>query len=404
MSSTLRTARLSKSLLKTQARSFSATAAANVHGFYISPISLFGEGAVEEAMNVIKKKGFKKPLIITDPGIVKVGLADTVGSLLKDRGIASTLFGGAQPNPSIENVSDGLQMLKDNNCDSVISIGGGSSHDCAKAVALVAANGGKIQDYEGVDVSDKAQVPLISINTTAGTASEITRFTIITDTPRKVKMAIVDSNVTPTIAVNDPATMMGMPKVLTAATGMDALTHAIEAYVSTGANPITDACALKAIDLIIENLETAVVNGQDKTARTNMAYAEYLAGMAFNNASLGYVHAMAHQLGGFYNLPHGVCNAILLPHVQKFNSKAVAARLGDVAKHLKESEHTAEAAIAAIERLSKTVGIPDGLRGLGVKEADFEILAENAMKDACGFTNPIQPTKAEVIELFKQAM
>ncbi len=202
-----------------------------------------------------------------------------------------------------------MWRLKEGKCDFVVSLGGGSPHDCAKGIALCATNGGHIRDYEGVDRSAKPQLPLVAINTTAGTASEMTRFCIITDESRHVKMAIVDRNVTPLMSVNDPALMVAMPKGLTAATGMDALTHAIEAYVSTAATPITDACAIKAIELISANLRLAVRDGADLKARENMAYAQFLAGMAFNNASLGYVHAMAHQLGGFYDLPHGVCNA-----------------------------------------------------------------------------------------------
>ena len=252
-------------------------------------------------------------------------------------------------------------------------------------------------------------MPLVAINTTAGTASEMTRFCIITDEARHVKMAIVDRNVTPVLSVNDPALMVGMPKSLTAATGMDALTHAVEAYVSTAATPITDACALKAIELISGNLRQAVANGQDMPAREAMAYAQFLAGMAFNNASLGYVHAMAHQLGGFYDLPHGVCNAVLLPHVQRFNARVSAARLRDVAAALGVEvrqmgpEQGAAAAIAAIEQLSRDIDIPPGLAVLGVKVEDVPILASNALKDACGLTNPRPASQAEIEAVFKAA-
>ena len=273
----------------------------------------------------------------------------------------------------------------------------------------MASNGGDIRDYEGVDKSAKPQLPLVSINTTAGTASEITRFCIITDENTHIKMAIVDKHVTPVLSVNDPFLMKNMPASLTAATGMDALTHAVEAYVSTAANPITDACAIKAINLISDNLVNAVENGSNMEARNNMAYAQLLAGMAFNNASLGYVHAMAHQLGGFYDLPHGVCNAVLLPHVQRFNSRVAAVRLTEVAAALGEEvqglspEQGADRCIAAIERLARQVGIPAGLRDLKVKEEDFAELASNAMKDACGLTNPVQPTHEEVVGIFKAA-
>ena len=222
-------------------------------------------------------------------------------------------------------------------------------------------------------------------------------------------MAIVDRNVTPLLSVNDPELMVAMPKGLTAATGMDALTHAIEAYVSTAANPITDACAIKAMELISQNLRQAVNDGKDLTARENMAYAQFLAGMAFNNASLGFVHAMAHQLGGFYDLPHGVCNAVLLPHVQTFNASVCAARLTDVAKALGADvqglspEEGAQAAIAAIRTLAKDVDIPAGLRDLGAKVDDIPILATNALKDACGFTNPRKADQAQIEEIFRNA-
>ncbi len=223
-------------------------------------------------------------------------------------------------------------------------------------------------------------------------------------------MAIVDWRVTPNIAINDPLLMVGMPPALTAATGMDALTHAVEAYVSTIATPITDACALQAIKLIAKYLRPAVANGSDMEARDKMAYAEYLAGMAFNNASLGYVHAMAHQLGGFYNLPHGVCNAILLPEVCAFNLIACPERFADIAVALGENiddlaaVDAADVAIEAIRKLSKDVGIPSGLAELGVKEADFELMGTNAKKDACQLTNPRLATLKEVMAIFKAAM
>jgi alcohol dehydrogenase len=315
-----------------------------------------------------------------------------------------------QPNPTITNVDQGLALLKDNGCDFVISLGGGSPHDCAKGIALLAANGGQIGDYEGVDRSAKPQLPVVAINTTAGTASEMTRFCIITDEARHIKMAIVDKNTTPLMSVNDPKLMLAKPASLTAATGMDALTHAIEAYVSIAATPITDAVAIKAIELIEANLRTAVKDGQNLNAREQMAYAQFMAGMAFNNASLGYVHAMAHQLGGFYNLPHGVCNAVLLPHVQRYNAQVCPERLRDVAAAMgvNVSEMTpqqgAAAAIDAIMVLSQDVGIPAGLKELNVKAEDIALLSDNALKDACGFTNPKQASHEEISQIFMDAM
>ncbi|WP_288376886.1 L-threonine dehydrogenase [uncultured Pseudomonas sp.] len=377
--------------------------------FFIPPVNIMGLDCLDEAMAAIAGYGLRKALIVTDEGLSRAGVAQRIAGLLAERDIDSTIFDGAKPNPRIANVEAGLALLQRERCDCVISLGGGSPHDCAKGIALCATNGGHIRDYEGVDRSAKPQLPLIAINTTAGTASEMTRFCIITDESRHVKMAIVDRNVTPILSVNDPALMVGMPKGLTAATGMDALTHAIEAYVSTAANPITDACALKAITLINDNLRQAVANGQDLQARENMAYAQFLAGMAFNNASLGYVHAMAHQLGGYYDLPHGVCNAVLLPHVQRFNAQVSAARLRDVAKAMGvkvcglTAEQGAGAAISAIEHLAVAVGIPAGLAELGAKREDVPVLAANALKDACGLTNPRSASQAEIEAIFEAA-
>lgn len=378
--------------------------------FFIPAVNLIGAGCINEAMDAIGKYGLLKALIVTDAGLAKAGVASRVAGLLVEQGIDSVIYDGARPNPTIANVEQGLALLQQHGCDFVISLGGGSPHDCAKGIALCASNGGHISDYEGVDRSARAQLPLVAINTTAGTASEMTRFCIITDQTRHVKMAIIDRNVTPILSVNDPQMMVGMPPALTAATGMDALTHAIEAYVSTAATPITDACALKAIGLIAGNLLRAVEQGDDLQARENMAYAQFLAGMAFNNASLGYVHAMAHQLGGYYDLPHGVCNAVLLPHVQRFNASVSAVRLTDVAHAMGESirglspEAGAQAAIRAISELSASVGIPAGLSELGALAADIPILAANALKDACGLTNPRHADQQQIEDIFRQAL
>ncbi|MBC7359177.1 MAG: iron-containing alcohol dehydrogenase [Desulfacinum sp.] len=382
-----------------------------VYGFYIPTVTLMGIGSHKEIGNQIKVLGGKKPFLCTDKGIVSAGIADEIIQLIKkDTGLDVVVFDETVPNPTDVNVHDGLKIFQENRCDLIISLGGGSAHDCAKGIGIVATNGGHIRDYEGIDKSSKAMPPFIAVNTTAGTASEMTRFCIITNTDTKVKMAIVDWRVTPNVAINDPLLMMGMPPALTAATGMDALTHAVEAYVSTIATPVTDACALKAIELIADNLRAAVANGSDTEARDKMAYAEYLAGMAFNNASLGHVHAMAHQLGGFYDLPHGVCNAILLPHVQRFNLIAKMDRFADMAVAMGENitglstRSAAEKALEAITVLSRDVGIPRGLSELGVKERDIPIMAENAQKDACGLTNPRCPTLEDVIQIYKNAL
>ena len=287
--------------------------------YFLPTRNVFGQGAAREAGELMKSLGGRKTMIVTDRFLGQNGMAQQIQDILTQSGVDSVIFSGAEPNPTDKNVAAGVAEFQKNGCDSILSLGGGSSHDCAKGIGMVAANGGTIHEYEGIDKSKNPLMPLMAVNTTAGTASEITRFCIITDTTRKVKMAIVDWRITPQIAIHDPELMKGMPAALTAATGMDALTHAIEAYVSTNSNPLTDAAATMAIQMITHYLPKAVANGNYMKARDKMAYAQYLAGIAFNNASLGYVHAMAHQLGGLYNLPHGVCNAVLLPHVMRFN-------------------------------------------------------------------------------------
>lgn len=380
------------------------------YAFFMPNVSLMGPGCADTIPQEVIARGLKKALIVCGKRSASSEEFKGITDSLTANNIEFVVYPGSQPNPTVTNVMDGLKILQDNNCDFVISYGGGSPHDCAKGIALVATNGGNIKDYEGVNKSLKPQLPLICINTTAGTASEMTIFSIITDEERHVKMAIVDKNVTPILAVNDPKLMVSMPKSLTAATGMDALTHAVEAYVSTAATPVTDACAQKAIELISAHLRDAVADGNNMEARDMMAYAEYLAGMAFNSASLGYVHAIAHQLGGFYDLPHGVCNAILLPEVQVFNSQVSKAKLKDVAKFMgvdvskMNEEEGCKACIDAIRILSHDIEIPSGLRELGVKEEDFDILADNALKDACGLTNPIKATHDDVKNILANAM
>jgi alcohol dehydrogenase len=388
----------------------------NNYGFFIPSVTQIGVGAVKMCGEKIKALGGTKPLIVTDKGIVKFGILKMVTDVLDAAGMSYAVFDETIPNPTDKNVHDAVDLYKKEGCDSLITLGGGSSHDCGKGVGFVTANGGKIHDFEGVDKSTKPFPPYVAINTTAGTASEMTRFCIITDLSRHVKMAIVDWRCTPGIAINDPVLMMGMPPRLTAATGMDALTHAVEAYVSTIATPMTDACAEKAIELVFKFLPKAVANGADMEARDMMAYAEYLAGMAFNNASLGHVHAMAHQLGGFYDLPHGECNAILLPHVEKFNLIACIDRLAYLAKLIGEpvagisNRAAADVFLDAIRRLSADIGIPTGLVEMGkfygkdVKASDIPTMTGNAQKDACSFTNPRCATDKDVVAIYTSAL
>ncbi len=381
-----------------------------MYSYFIPTVNLMGPGSVSEVGKQAKIIGGSKALVVTDKPLVELGIVDKVVKLLNDEGVETVIFDTVMPNPTDQNVHEGAALYKKENCDMIVAVGGGSPIDSAKGIGILVNNGGSIRDYEGLDKSKNPMPPFIAVNTTAGTASEMTRFTIITDTDRHIKMAIVDWHVTPTVSINDPELMVSMPPSLTAATGMDALTHAIEAYVSTIATPVTDSAAIKAIELIGKYLRPAVANGNNMEARDKMAYAEFLAGMAFNNASLGHVHAMAHQLGGFYDLPHGVCNAILLPHVEKFNQIACPERFVDIAKALGENVEglsvmeAGDKALESIKRLSKDVGIPSGLKELGVKEEDLPILADNALKDACGLTNPRIATKEDIIQIYKAAM
>ncbi len=386
-----------------------------VDGFFIPTVSLIGAGAAKSIPARIKTLNAQKPLIVTDQGIVNSGILKQITDIFDEANMAYAVFDKTIPNPTDANVAAGVEVYNKEKCDSLITLGGGSSHDCGKGIGLVVANGGKIHDFEGVDKSSNPLPPYVAVNTTAGTASEITRFCIITDLSRKVKMAIVDWRVTPNVAINDPLLMVGMPASLTAATGMDALTHAVEAYVSTAATPLTDAVAEKAIVLIFQHLRKAVANGSDIVAREGMCYAQYMAGMAFNNASLGHVHAMAHQLGGFYDLPHGECNAILLPHVEEYNLISNLDKFAVMAELMGEevcglsTREAALKAIAAIRQLSSDVGIPSGIIELGkrygkeVSKKDIPTMVQNAQKDACGLTNPRTMTDAAVTMIYEAA-
>ncbi len=379
--------------------------------FYMPPMSLMGPNAIKQLGSELQARNFNKALVVTDKALVDIKLVDKLTDELSAHDIAFAIFDGVKPNPTESNIEQGLELLNAQDCDFVISFGGGSSHDCAKGIALVAANGGHIRDFStGVHLSAKPQLPLVTVNTTAGTAAEMTIFAIVTNEEDETKYPVVDKNLTPIIAVNDSELMVAMPKFLTAATGMDALTHAVEAYVSTAATPITDASAIKAIELIAQNLKRVVDNGEDREARDAMQYGEYLAGMAFSNASLGYVHSMAHQLGGVYDLVHGLCNAILLPHVSRFNAVNSSERFADIAKAMgvdttgMNAVDAAEAGIVVIEQLSASVGTAQKLADLGVKKEKLEFMAINALNDACSLTNPRKGNTQDIINIFNQAM
>ena len=374
--------------------------------YYVPSINIMGAGCLQELGPAISDLGFKKALVVTDKFLVSCGVAKKVTNILKEQNLEFVIYDEVLPNPTCEVVNNGLIELKRHECDFVVSIGGGSPQDTAKAIALLATNGGDIRTYEGVNVTKNKALPIVTVNTTAGTSSEVTINYVITDEDRHVKMVMVDKNSLATITVNDPELMVNKPASLTAATGMDALTHAIETLVTPGAYAVTDATALDAVKIIFKYLPRAVKNGHDIEAREQMVYAIFLGGIAFSNAGLGNVHAMAHQLGGIYNLPHGVCNAMLLPYVEEVNAKHVPEKFVAIAKVLdydvkgKSADECAAYVIERIKELSKEVGIPQTLEELGVKDIDLDLLADNAMKDICAPGNPVEFTKEQIKELF----
>ena len=374
--------------------------------------SFFGRGSIGMLPAELKKRGLKRGLIVTDQFLFKSGAADKVGLFLLDAGIEYAVYYLVQPNPAVAVINECLEAAKTLNVDFLTAVGGGSAIDTAKAVGIVLENGGRIEDYEGINQSERPGIPVVAVNTTAGTGSEVTTFYIVTNPDKHTKMCMVDTNCMVSIAVNDIDFMMSMPKNLTASTGMDAMTHAIEAAVSKRCTPFTDKDALWAIGVISCYLPQAVKDGGNETAREMMAYAEYSAGMAFSNAGLGMVHAMAHSLGGRFNLPHGVCNAILLPYVMEFNGsnrniaeryKKVAQSLGIEGAETMSGEQCVKEAVSWIRKLSKAIGLEECLRELSVDPGAFGELAESAMADTCMDDNPFQPTKEEIIGVYQNA-
>ncbi|OTQ29599.1 iron-containing alcohol dehydrogenase [Gilliamella apicola] len=376
--------------------------------YYIPPVNLLGKGCLSELGVPIKKLNCKKAFIVSDKFLVGNGTVDRVVDILKKEGIESVIFYDVKPNPTVANVENALKLCQESKCDFIVSIGGGSPQDCGKAVAVLATNGGKITDYEGMHKSKHKCLPIVAIATTAGTSAEVTINYVITDESRHVKMIMVDPNTLASITVSDPDLMISKPANLTAATGMDALTHAIEAVVAKGAMDVTDSTALYAIAQTFKYLARAVKNGNDIEAREQMSYACFLNGIAFSNAGLGNVHAMAHQLGGLYDLPHGVCNAMLLSVVEEENAKhapqkfrVIAETIGFDTKNRSDQE-CVDYVIKRIQELAQEVGIPKSLKELGVDNPNFELLAENSMKDACAGANPVFFDKQKLIELFKK--
>ena len=382
-----------------------------MYDYLVPSVNFMGPGCLKVIGERAKMLGGKKVLIVTDKFLrnQEGGAVEQTIKYLTEAGLEVAIYDGTEPNPKDTNVADGLKIFREENCDMIVTVGGGSPHDCGKGIGIAATHEGDLYDYAGIETLTNALPPIIAVNTTAGTASEVTRHCVITNTKTKVKYVIVSWRNLPLVSFNDPELMVGKPAGLTAATGMDALTHAVEAYVSKDANPVTDASAIQSIKLIANNLRQAVAMGDNLEARTNMAYASLLAGMAFNNGNLGYVHAMAHQLGGLYDMPHGVANAMLLPHVCKYNVISNPQKFADIAEFMGENidglsvHEAAEKAIDAMFRLSKDIGIPTSLKEMGIKEEDFEYMAEMALKDGNAFSNPRKGNEKDIVNIFKAA-
>ena len=373
-------------------------------------ISLHGTGAIGDMVNLLSDKRWGKALIVTDGQLVELGLLDSLFIAMEQHQLPYALFAKVFPNPTEELVQTGFTAFTQHQCDYLIAFGGGSPIDTAKAIKILTANPGPSTAYSGVGKVKQTGVPLIAINTTAGTAAELTSNAVIIDSQRQVKEVIIDTNIIPDIAVDDPSVMLNIPASVTAATGMDALTHAIEAYVSLGAHTLTDHSALESIRLISQWLPLAVEDGKNLHAREMMACGQYLAGMAFNSAGLGLVHALAHQPGATHNLPHGVCNAILLPVVEEYNRPQAVSRFARIAQAMgvntqeMSDEQASHQAIAAIRELSLQVGIPHGFSSLGIEESDIEGWLDKALADPCAPCNPRPASREQVRTLYLQAL
>lgn len=374
--------------------------------------SFFGRGSIALLPAELKKRGVKRGLIVTDRFLYESKIAEKVGDTLLEAGAEYAIYYLVEPNPTVQIVNECLEAARVLQVDFLVAVGGGSAIDTAKAVSIVMANGGSVEDYEGVNKSSQKGLPIVAVNTTAGTGSEVTAFYIVTNPKKHVKMCMVDPNCMVSIAINDVDFMMSMPGSLTASTGMDAMTHAIEAAVAKRATPFTDKDALWAITVIKDYLPFAAKDGNHVQAREMMAYAEYAAGMAFSNAGLGMVHAMAHALGGLVNLPHGVCNAVLLPYVMEFNGSnpEVAKNYRKVAKALElagaesmTGRQAVDACTAYIRKMSESLSLPANLKELKVDPKDFGPLAQSAMNDSCMKDNPFLPSLKQVAEVYRRA-
>ena len=377
---------------------------------FVAPEFLFGVGSRRRVGFYARNMAARKVLIVSDPGVEKAGWLSAVQNDLLEAGIASVVFTAVEPNPKDHEVMAGAQLYGTEHCDVIVALGGGSAIDCAKGIGIVHTNGRHIREFEGIDRVEVPGPPLICLPTTSGSSADISQFCIIVNSDEHYKMAIISKTVVPDVALVDPETTVTMPPYLTACTGIDALTHAIEAYVSSASSPVVDVHALAAIRLVWNNLEKAVSCPDDLPARENMSLASLQAGLAFSNASLGAVHALAHSLGGFLDLPHGECNALLLEHVVRFNFSAAADRYRMIASTIGIDPHDASdqecsrQVVESLAHLRAQVGISGGLAERGVRGADIPELAVHAVKDACIFTNPRRVEQGDAQAIYSDAI
>jgi alcohol dehydrogenase len=377
---------------------------------FVAPEFIFGSGARLLVGRYAKNFGARKVLIVTDPGILAMGLVDPVLDALKAEGIDYEIYSDIKPNPTARQVMEGAEIYLNNNCNFIVAVGGGSPMDCAKAIGIVSSNRREVHEFEGVDKVAIPSSPLICIPTTAGSAADVSQFAIITDSERKLKMAIVSKTVVPDVALIDPETTLTMDKSLTIATGFDVLSHAIEAYVSNASSPITDLHALEAIRLVVSNLIPTINDLGNIELRGKMMLSSLNAGLAFSNASLGLVHAMAHSLGGLLDLSHGECNALLLDRVVEFNFEAESEKYKEIARAFGlevdglKDEDVKMALTKGIRDLKDKAQVNYSLKHVGVRGEDIPELARKAMNDACIITNPKRPSQSDVEEIFKNAL
>lgn len=378
--------------------------------FVLNETSYHGSGAIQEIAAEAQGRGFTKAFVCSDPDLVKFGITKKVLDVLEGAGLTYELYSDIKPNPTVENVQTGVEAYKKSGADYLIAIGGGSSMDTAKAIGIIIENPdfADVVSLEGVAPTKNKSVPIFAVPTTAGTAAEVTINYVITDAQKNRKMVCVDPKDIPVVAFVDPDMMSSMPEGLTAATGMDALTHAIEGYITAGAWELSDMFHLKAIEIIARSLRDAVQNKPE--GRTDMALGQYVAGMGFSNVGLGIVHSMAHPLGALYDTPHGIANAIILPTVMEYNADATGEKYRDIAKAMgvegtekMSQEEYRKAAVDAVRKLSEDVGIPKNLREI-VKEEDIPFLAQSAYDDACRPGNPKETSVADITELYKSLM